>query len=53
VLPPGLPEMRKKPANMDVGGFFALLAPGFSQGILHLSRYQLAAQERRLPVDHI
>jgi hypothetical protein len=41
------------PANMDVGGFFALLAPGFAQGILHLSRYQLAAEERRLPVDHI
>jgi len=49
----GLPEMRKKPPNMDVGGFFALLAPGFAQGILHLGRYQLAAEKRRLPVDHI
>ena len=39
--------------DMDVGGFFALLAPGFAQGILHLGRYQLAAEERRLPVDHI
>jgi len=35
------------------GGFFALLPQGFAQGILQLSRNQLAAEERRLPVDHI
>jgi len=46
VLPQGLPEMRKNASQHGCWGRFCAPAAGICQAILHLSRYQLTAEER-------